>query len=237
MGICPPFLLKKMFSTEHLLPPSLIAPAPWSLTGNGYIFSYRLPEKFVREKCFLFDYQRDNYKGLLASMMLVDYHTTPVGPYRELLFIPGVFELLEKNTFSISKIYVSDANSVWNGIENWGIPKELCDFDFQALDERTDKLVAKRENTPFFEATIRRGSFSFPLTTAFLPLRITQQLRDEWVLTQPSAKGKAYFGKLTDINVNAALFPDIAPFKPWGVLVVKNFTMTFPVATFTKIKP
>ena len=237
MGVCPPFLLKKMLSTEHLLPPSLIAPAPWSLTGNGYIFLYRLPEKFVREKCFLFDYQRDNYKGLLASMMLVDYHTTPVGPYRELLFIPGVFELLEKNTFSISKIYVSDANSVWNGIENWGIPKELCDFDFQALDDRTDKLVAKQGNSTFFEATIRRGSFSFPLTTAFLPLRITQQLRDEWVLTQPSAKGKAYFGKLTDINVNAALFPAIAPFKPWGVLVVKNFTMTFPVATFTKIKP
>jgi hypothetical protein len=228
-------LHQKALSTGTLASPSLVAPAPWTLTGNGYIFLYRFPKKFVQEQAFLFDYQHDSYKGVLASVMLVDYHTTPVGPYRELLFIPGLFEMMNKNTFSISKIYVSDKNSVWNGIENWGIPKEWSDFDIQHLDDRTEKIAASLNDKPFFEATIRRSSISFPLTTVLFPLRITQQLRNDWVLTKPSAKGKAYFGKLTDVKVNSELFPDIAPFKPVAVLVIKDFQMTFPVAEFRPI--
>lgn len=230
-------LHQQTLSTDSLPAPTILAPAPWTLTGDGYIFLYRFPKKFIEAQGFLFDFQRDNFKGLIASMMLVDYHTTPVGPYRELLFIPGLFKMMNKNTFSISKIYVSDPNSVWNGIENWGIPKEHSDFVIEHIDNKTEKFAISKEGTPFFEATIHRGNFSFPLTTALFPLRITQQLRDDWVLTKPTAKGKAYFGKLTNIKVNSKLFPDIAPFKPLGVLVVKDFQMTFPVAEFRKIEP
>lgn len=223
-------------STETLPAPSILAPAPWTLTGNGYIFLYRLPKKFIRKNGFMADYQYISYKGLVSSIMLVDYHTTPVGPYRELLFIPGLFKMVDKYTFSISKIYVSDQNSVWNGIENWGIPKEWADFDVQKRDERTEKITVSLEDKPFFEATIQHGTISFPLTTALFPLRITQQLRKDWVLTKPEAKGKAYFGKLTDIKVNSELFPDITPFNPVAVLVIKEFQMTFPVAEVRQIE-
>jgi hypothetical protein len=228
------FLHQQTLSTDSLPRPTIIAPPPWTLTGNGYIFLYRFPKKIIQKNGFLSDYQHLSYKGLVGSMMLVDYHTTPVGPYQELLFIPGLFEMMGKNTFSISKIYVSDQNSVWNGIENWGIPKERSDFEIQSIDERTEKFAVLLNEEPFFEATIRRGNFSFPLTTKLFPLRITQQLRGDWVLTKPTAKGKAYFGKLTDVKVNSTLFPDIAPFKPFGVLVVKDFQMVFPVAEFRK---
>jgi hypothetical protein len=229
-------LPQQILSTEMLSTPSILAPAPWTLTGNGYIFLYRLPKKFVQKDGFMTDYQRFSYKGLVSSIMLVDYHTTPVGPYRELLFIPGLFKMVNKYTFSISKIYVSDKNSVWNGIENWGIPKEWADFNVQSLDERAEKITVSMEDKPFFEATIRRGTISFPLTTALFPLRITQQLRKDWVLTKPEAKGKAYFGKLIDVKVNSELFPDITPFNPVAVLVIKDLKMTFPVAEFRKIE-
>jgi len=228
---------QQTLSTASLSPPSIIAPAPWELTGNGYILLYRFPKEFIKKSGFLAGYQDISYKGLLGSMMLVDYHTTPVGPYRELLFIPGLFEMMDKYTFSISKIYVSDENSVWNGIENWGIPKELSDFDVQTLDDHTEKISLMKEGKPFFEATIRRGNFSFPLTTAFFPLRITQQLGSDWILTKPSAKGKAYFGKLTNIKINAELFPDIEPLKPVAALAVKDFQMIFPRGEFKPIKP
>jgi hypothetical protein len=229
-------LSQQILSTETLPAPSILAPAPWTLTGNGYIFLYRLPKKLIQENGFLADYQNVFYKGLVSSIMLVDYHTTPVGPYRELLFIPGLFKMVDKYTFSISKIYVSDQNSVWNGIENWGIPKEWADFDVQKLDERAEKITISIEDKPFFEATIRRGTISFPLTTALFPFRITQQLRKDWVLTKPEASGKAYFGKLTDVKVNSELFPDITPFNPVAVLVIKDFQMKFPEAEFRKIE-
>ncbi|NOS55010.1 MAG: hypothetical protein HOP37_01990, partial [Cyclobacteriaceae bacterium] len=105
-----------------------IASAPWKLTGSGYILLYRFPKAFVAEHGFLVDFQKEKFVSGWGAVMLVDYKTSPVGPYRELLFIPGIFSFNKKKVFSISKIYVSTQNSVINGIENWGIPKELADF-------------------------------------------------------------------------------------------------------------
>jgi hypothetical protein len=222
------------FLKNTLPPPTLVAPAPWTLTGNGLILLYRFPKKWVEKNGFLAEYQRDSFKGLLGSVMFVDYHTTPVGPYRELLFIPGLFDLLGQNTFSISKIYVSSHDSVWNGLENWGIPKEQCDFDLKT-DGRVAHFEASLHGVPFFEAHLQRGGVSFPLTTALFPLRITQRLREDLVVTRPQAKGKAYWASLKDVKVNAALFPDLASLKPLAALFVKDFEMTFPVATFKKV--
>lgn len=225
----------QILSTDGLPKPSVVAPAPWTLTGNGYIFLYRFPKEIIKKNGFLSDYQQDSFRGLLGSIMFVDYHTTPVGPYQELLFIPGLFKMLDRNTFSISKIYVSSFESVWNGIENWGIPKEKCDFDIQKNKNNTDHLTASLAGNPFFEATLKRGKISFPLTTGIFPLRITQRLGNQMVYTKPSAKGKAYFAKLQDCKINSELFPGISKLKPLAVLVVENFSMTFPEAEFIPI--
>ena len=97
-----------------------IAPAPWTLKGNGYIFIYHFPKEFVEKFGFLADYQRLSFKGdFVGTVMLVDYETSAVGPYQELLFVPGRMTFNKKKLFSISKIYVSSDDSVWNGNENW----------------------------------------------------------------------------------------------------------------------
>jgi Acetoacetate decarboxylase (ADC) len=209
--------------------PSIIAPPPWALTGNGYIFLYRLPQQFIQENGFLAPYQAEAYRGLVGAVMFVDYATTPVGPYHELLFIPGLFKLGGQHTFSISKIYVSSYESVWNGIENWGIPKELANFNVQKIDDRTDKLVAAHNNKPFFEVILKKSKWSFPLTTSLFPLRITQQHHQSLLLTKPSARGKARWATLLDVQIDAAHFPNFAPFKPVAVLAVEDFQMGFPV--------
>jgi acetoacetate decarboxylase len=61
--------------------------------------------------------------------------TSGVGPYKELLFIPGVFHINGRYTYSISKIYVSTEASVRSGIENWAIPKEVADFTIEDQDD------------------------------------------------------------------------------------------------------
>ncbi len=217
--------------------PLIIAPAPWTLTGNGIILLYRFSKKWIEENGFLADYQRESFKGIVGSVMLVDYQTSPVGPYKELLFIPGYFKIEDKNTFSISKIYVSSQESVWNGIENWSIPKELADFTIEQPDKRTKLFSASLNDEPFFEATVQRSRFSFPFSSALFPLNITQRLGQELLLTKPSAKGKAYFADIKDIKINAALFPDISSLRPLTALVVENFEMTFPVPEKTPTNP
>jgi Acetoacetate decarboxylase (ADC) len=213
--------------------PLIIAPAPWTLTGNGIILLYRFSRKWIEENGFLADYQQDSFKGIVGSVMLVDYHTSPVGPYRELLFIPGYFKMGGKNTFSISKIYVSSQESVWNGIENWGIPKELADFTIEQPDERSRVFTASLNDQSFFEATVKRGRFSFPFSSALFPFNITQRLGQDLLLTKPSAKGKAYFADIQNVKINSNLFPDLSALRPLAALVVEDFEMTFPVPTKT----
>jgi hypothetical protein len=217
--------------------PLIIAPAPWTLTGNGIILLYRFSEKWIKENGFLADYQQETFKGIVGSVMLVDYHTSPVGPYRELLFIPGYFKMGGRNTFSISKIYVSSQESVWNGIENWGIPKELADFTIDQPNERTKIFTASLNDQSLFEATVRRGRFSFPFSSSLFPLNITQRLGQDLLLTKPSAKGKAYFANIQDIKIDSSLFPDLSLLRPLAALVVENFEMRFPIPQKYAVNP
>lgn len=217
------------------LSPTQIAKAPWHLTGNGYIFLYRFSHQFVEKNGFLADYQKPRFKGIIGAVMLVDYQTSGVGPYQELLFIPGFFDFDGKRAFSISKIYVSTYNSVWNGIENWGIPKELATFEKQELmDEKQEKIQVSIDGQTIFSAQLQKSWFKFPLTTALTPFTVAQALRGDLVLTKPTAKGQGQWAKLNDIWVNPVYFPDLSEAKPLAVIAVNNFEMVFPVAEFKK---
>ncbi|RFS16265.1 acetoacetate decarboxylase family protein [Emticicia sp. C21] len=215
------------------LGPTQIAPPPWKLTGNGYVFLFRFSKVFVQEQGFLDDFQKSAYKhGLLGlgTVMFLDYTTSNVGPYRELLFVPGKFDFSKASikTWGVSKIYVSSYNSVWNGRENWGIPKELADFNIQKISEREEIIEVKTNNEVFFKARLKKGDFNFPVTTKFFPLKLAQKLHNDLLITHLSTNGKASFAKLSGIKVNSQYFPDISQAKLLAIVSIKNFKMTFP---------
>ncbi len=208
------------------------APPPWNLRGNGYIFVYHFPKSFVEKHGFLADYQRVSYDGdFIGTVMLVDYETSPVGPYHELLFVPGRLSFDKKKLFSISKIYVSSQGSVTNGIANWGIPKELADFRVTKLSEKEQVIEVMIDGKVFFKTHLRKRSFSFPITTKFFPLKLAQRLNNDLLITNSPAKGKASFAKMLNIEVDSAFFPPISELKPLSILAVQNFEMTFPEPT------
>lgn len=218
----------------ELTPDLKIAPAPWDLTGNAYIMVYKFSKEFVEKQGFLSHYQIDRFLGYVGTVMLVDYKTSGVGPYRELLFIPGMFTFDWKKVFSISKIYVSSKDSVYNGIENWGIPKEYADFDWQQNTDGTESISVKLEGKEFFKAKFSKGFLSFPLTTSFLPLTIVQKLRKNLLITNPTAKGKAILSKIKLLEVDKAFFPDISQATPFLTMKVKDFEMNFNVPVVKK---
>lgn len=205
------------------------APPPWKLKGNGYIFLYHFPKSFVEKLGFLADYQADRYNGdFVGTVMLVDYSTSAVGPYHELLFVPGRLNFDKKKIFSISKIYVSSQDSVENGIANWGIPKELADFKITKLNEKEEIVEVMIAGKTFFKVHLYKRSFKFPISTKFFPLKLAQKLGNDLLITSSPAKGKASFAKLLNIEVDNAHFPPISQLKPLTILAVSDFEMEFP---------
>ncbi|MDP5120573.1 MAG: acetoacetate decarboxylase family protein [Spirosomaceae bacterium] len=209
--------------------PSIVASPPWKLTGNGYIFTFWFTKKWAKAFGHLHDFQLESAVGGFGTVMLVDYHSSDVGPYQELLIVPGRFKLNGKKQFSISKIYVSSYESVWNGINNWGIPKELADFEFTSLSENKERVKVSINGKTFFEVEVAKRDVYVPITTKFFPLRLAQKRGDNLLITNSSAKGKATFAKAENLTINQEQFPDISTLKPLISLAVKDFEMTFPV--------
>ena len=160
--------------------------------------------------------------------MLVDYFESPVGPYQELLLIPGKYLFPRGKRYSISHIFVDSLLSTQSGRANWAIPKQMADFSWEH-DRREDYLSVQVKGRVCFEARLRSGGPRFPLTTRILPLEIGQQDQEDWVFTQPEGRGKARLARLVDLRTDEPdLFPDLASFRPWLALKVDSFRLHFP---------
>ncbi|KAH7138483.1 hypothetical protein B0J11DRAFT_421942 [Dendryphion nanum] len=146
--------------SDSQLHPVPLAPAPWTAKAESYwlflTLGGKLPEGVydrvdVRggvEEVGYEGKERGEFKGGLGVVMIVRYTDTPVGPYDELLLIPGNFSVptptsasttpptfsLPRSALRITRIYVSTSNAatVYNGRRNWNIPKHHARFSFSA---------------------------------------------------------------------------------------------------------
>lgn len=207
-----------------------LSPAPWQLQGNGYILLYRFTKNFVKDNAFLSEDYFRKYLGFVGSVMLVDYHSSNVGAYQELLFIPSMFDFSGQKAFHISKIYVSTVVSVYNGIENWGIPKELADFEINRLDKNAKIVKAAWQGNTFFQIQVKSFGFSFPIATSLFPFTFYQDLRGKTLITKPKGKGWGRLCRIEQVKVDSRFFPDIALFKPLLAIEVRDFRLEFPPA-------
>ncbi|MCU0389870.1 MAG: acetoacetate decarboxylase family protein [Thermoflexibacter sp.] len=206
-----------------------LSPPPWHLKGDGHIFIYHLTDNFIDSQCFISDFQKNKNWLNIACVMIVDYHTSGVGAYKELLFIPALFDFDKKKAFNISKIYVSTEESVYNGIENWGIPKQLANFNIQQTSSQTCQCKVSHQDSTFFEVYTQSYGLAFPLTSRLFPFTFYQPLRGQTLITTPTAKGWGRLCKIKEINIDSNYFPNIAQFKPLIAIAVKDFSMIFPM--------
>lgn len=206
-------------------------PAPWDLTGRGYMLLYKFPKDFVAEMGRVPAFLGGSFAGGLGAVMIVDYVASNAGPYGELLFIPGRFHLGGKKLDCITKIYVSTTESVVNGWENWAIPKELASFRFSESEHKGEcKVLVRKGSEPVMEVTLKHGGLGFPIHTRFLPFPLVQEKHGELYFTSFTGKGMAQFAAVEDMCVNPELFPDIGPFRPLLSIRLDHFAITFPPA-------
>lgn len=186
----------------------MFAPAPWRLRAEGYVLAMR---RDPRERFATVDGQEAS--GPLSFVMFVDYTESPVGPYRELLFIPGAFRFGAESLPSITKIYVSSQSSVDSGRRNWAIPKELASFDVThtAATDRVHMHVAGRRAV---ELVLRRSRVSLPISSSWVPksLRSLGQRDDARTLvTRPSARTRLHPAKVLEAWSDPTLFAALSP--------------------------
>ncbi|MFO8110269.1 MAG: acetoacetate decarboxylase family protein [Thermoplasmata archaeon] len=205
-------------------------PAPWELEGKGYIIIYKFNKVFVDKYCYVPEFLRGSFAGGFGSVMVVDYESSDAGPYGELLFMPGKFHHDDGKFNTITKIYVSTMESVVNGKENWGIPKELAAFNFKEVGENKDQIIVSREDEIIAKFLFSSYGLPFPLNTTLIPFHLVQYHEGKYYYTDFKGKGTAQLSKMEGIVVNEQLFPDVSLFKPVLIIKVDPFSIEFPEA-------
>ena len=207
-------------------------PAPWTLSGYGYILLDRFDRNFVNREAP--NFLKGKAAAGFGSIMLVSYKSANCGPYDELLIIPGKYNYNNEKLHTISKIYVSSQDSVDSGRMNWGIPKEHANFSFEALSDKLEKVTvtssAFPDVGPIFEATFKTVLFPFSVNTSLLPFPLVQQYGNKEYRTRFSGKGSGRFAIMADLKINTDMFPNITSIKPLAIIKVSPFEITFPVA-------
>jgi hypothetical protein len=205
-----------------------IVPPPWKLRGDGVILLYRLSNAFV-ESTETLPAERGTFRGGIGAVMLVDYAESGVGPYRELLFVPGRIGIGSIRAHTISKIYVSTQPSINSGRANWGIPKEHADFQRTQPDEVQQTWQVSTGEQAIFRITYVPGMIAFRVFTFPLFLPLVQHLDGQTFVTRLRASGICKLATVRELAIDPACFPDVSGIEPLGVLRVSTFSMTFPV--------
>ena len=211
------------------------APAPWRLTGRGFIAALRLPDTVRRDQ----GGYPDDFPvadGRLSYMMFVDYESSDVGPYRELLFLDGRFRLANgQRCWSIGRIYVSSQDSVDNGRANWGIPKDPADFQVERERQRT-RVTVSRDGAPLARLAFTSRGPALPVHTALVPRawrRLAQNRDGRTFLFTPEARGRAGLAGGIALWGDGDRFPALQQGRCLGGLAIQRFRMTFPIADIT----
>lgn len=207
----------------------LKSPPPWKLQGEGILLIFKFKEEWVEAEGILPKHLKGKFKGGLGFVMLVNYQHTPVGPYHELLFIPGKFRKTKKQ--AITKIYVDSEVSAKNGQVNWGIPKETLPFEWKK-DGNTDRVRVIKDGATIFSAEFETGGIPFPVSTTFLPIRLCQTWNKLKYYTRPTGTGWGKLTKIKSLDLNPEFFPDIRGLSPIMAIKVNPFSIRFPEPTY-----
>lgn len=107
--------------------PIKIAPPPWTCHYTAYVGSFYVSASSGLPRDLAYDpveassatfAEAGVWKGGLAMIQLLRYTSTPVGPYDEMILLPGSFDVPGGygSHNRITRIYVSQRDTTYNGI-------------------------------------------------------------------------------------------------------------------------
>ncbi|OAQ67887.1 hypothetical protein VFPPC_04218 [Pochonia chlamydosporia 170] len=224
-------------STSTLADSISLATPPWSLSGDVYFFSWwtslsagrNLPDHAyspLEAGAEFASSPTSRPVGGLGMIQILRYQDSPVGPYDEMLVVPGSFDW-SRGTAGypevgrnprISRIYVSQKHACYNGRLNWNTPKHLARFDWDfapngsvtvkvfPYDTEGDTTESAPSSVPFFQATYSPVRFvpSFPFATSWVNYL---GLKTKLVMP-PLPQGQGSQGELPGTQTWCSLIPN-----------------------------
>ncbi|KAK5989015.1 hypothetical protein PT974_10513 [Cladobotryum mycophilum] len=179
-------------------PPSVVdpipfVPAPWllDLRVQGPLHAKGLCLLPLEAQSSFATSEASKPVGGLGMVQILRYKDSPVGPYDELLVVPGNFDWTREDPSGkkktgrnpkISRIYVSQKHTCYNGRLNWNVPKHLARFDWQDSpdgsttvkvfphDMSGDLNESQASSVPFFQGTFKPMRYAprFPFATRWV---------------------------------------------------------------------
>lgn len=210
-----------------------VAPAPWQLTGQGYLMVVHLPQDFLDNQSFIEPHLQASRKGHLAYVAFAHYQQSDVGPYHELLYVGGQLKIGQKHHYSISKIYVSTQDSIDNGQINWGIPKEKAYFAVDYGQDKQDHIKVTTETGEVIaNLHVSHHLLPFPVNTRLAP-KALRTLAQEWqgqrFYFPLEAQGHMKPALIKESFFDQRYFPDLNQGRVLACFKVTDFSLVFPV--------
>ncbi|GEM_PF-1457380 len=210
--------MNKKTNDIHTLPP------PWELRGNGFVVFYRFPKEFLNTYSLVPNVLRSLFCGGIGAMMLFDYYQTPVGPYSEILFIPGQFAYENKKYHSITRRLATSRESAAAGYAQWGIPEEKGTVHFIYLDNRytrirlavNDKKTA--DGAAHTEITFKTNGIPLFMPSWCMPNRLLHCDGKHLYRSRIKIKTRARLCRIKNNIVQHPSFPDTTTLRPLAVL-------------------
>ena len=188
-------------------------PPPWRLRGSGYVFLFTFKPWFLRSGGFVPPELGEGFEGQLGALVLAEYRLSPVGPYRELLFLAGRNRRWRNHRFSITRAYVSTEASAVNGRENWGIPKQTAEFEVIQGKDGAERVIVLRDGLAEVDLKVApAGGLPLPAVSLLTPpsWRTIVQFRDGKAYeTRSSGRGMLRLASLLDFRTLPTAFPDL----------------------------
>lgn len=217
---------------DTALPVVPLRPAPWQLQASAYVFAVQMPEEVLDHAAFVPSELVPRRKNRISVVLLVDYAQAEVGPYQELLIAPAAFAHAQGTYPSITRIYVSSYESVVNGRNNWGIPKDRAEFERTPLSGGVETVRVSRDGHAFAELVLHPYGPTLPVRSWLLP-RSLRTLVQHWHGSSYrftlSANGKARMASVERWSFDPNYFPDLARGRVLTGAYLPSFEMLFPV--------
>jgi hypothetical protein len=233
-----------MDSTALLRPDGLqtapdleVVPPPWPIRGDGWVVFFKF-DRSSRHGDYASVYgMRSRWRGGIGALTWMHYTSTPVGPYDELMLIPGRIEMPKhrghgtRKYWSISRIWVSTWESVVSGRANWGIPKDRADFTIEARETGEDALSASLDGAPICTMTCKPGLARIPINTWLFPVTLAQNWEGRAFYTHLTLKAGLELLEVSQLWGDGVHVPDFAALgmTPIGAVKLDKFAITFPL--------
>ncbi len=198
--------------------------------GKAYISIYNFKENFVKKDCFISDYLKDKYRGGFGAMIFADYSKSGIGPYQELLFIPGKFELGGEERYLVTKAYVNEPAAVNENGEGYFGHKKVAKFRVETLtDNKTLIAVNSLKGEPIVKMEMRNWcGVKLPISSSVTNFPLMQLLKgNRRYLWKYEGQGNITMAKIESAQVRPAYFPDIAQETPMVTFLIDDFSFDF----------